>query len=157
MGVAGSGKSAVGAKLAERLGAKFFDADDFHPESNLLKMAGGIPLDDADRAPWLRRLRRDVIDATPEGQCRVLACSALKKRYRDILGVGSLGIRLIYLQGDAVLLAKRLAHRAGHFMKAGMLESQLAALEEPHSDEGITLKIDQGVEQILSEILLHVS
>ncbi len=157
MGVAGSGKSTVGARLAQRLGAEFFDADDFHPESNHAKMAAGIPLNDADREPWLVRLKREVIDATPDGKRSVLACSALKKSYRESLGVGSAGIQLIYLRGEAALLAERLAGRAGHFMKAGMLESQLAALEEPHPDEGITLGIDAGVEEILENIVARVS
>jgi len=157
MGVAGSGKSTIGAQLAHRLGAGFADADDFHPEANIMKMAAGIPLDDADREPWLDRLRREVIDATPAGKRSVLACSALKKRYRERLGVGSPGIRLIYLKGDAALLAERLASRPSHFMKAGMLESQLAVLEEPLPDEGLTLGIEAGVEEILEIILAGVS
>ena len=157
MGVAGSGKSTVGAQLALRLGAEFSDADDFHPESNVVKMAAGIPLNDADREPWLDRLRHEVIDATPLGDRAVLACSALKKSYRERLGVGSPGIRLIYLKGDAALLAERLASREDHFMKAAMLESQLAVLEEPLAEEGLTLGIEAGVEEILETILGQVS
>src|SRR5687768_3168385 len=125
MGVAGCGKSTIGALLAARNGGHFRDADDFHPPANLAKMAAGTPLNDADRAPWLARLREEVIDATPPGQLTVLACSALKKSYRSQLGVGTPGVALVYLKGNPALLASRLAGRANHFMKAGMLDSQL--------------------------------
>ncbi len=153
MGVAGSGKSTIGARLAARLGAEFYDADDFHPAANIAKMAAGIPLDDEDREPWLERLKKELIDATGPGKQAVVACSALKKVYRERLGVGDGGVRLIYLRGDADLLAERLANRAGHFMKPGMLESQLAALEEPSASEGMTVNIEVGVEEILGMIL----
>jgi len=153
MGVAGSGKSTVGARLAARLDAKFFDADDFHPPANVAKMRAGVPLSDADREPWLARLRQEVIDATPEGNRTVLVCSALKKIYRQRLGVGSNDVHLVYLQGTATLLAERLRNRQGHFMRVGMLESQLAVLEEPLPDEGITLQIELGVDELVEEIL----
>lgn len=144
MGVAGSGKSTVGAWLAARLGGAFFDADDFHPPANVAKMAAGIPLDDADRAPWLARLRREVVD--PPGGPRVLACSALKRAYRRQLGAGTPGVALVYLQGSPALLGTRIAARSGHFMKPGMLASQLATLEEPGPDEGVTVSIDASPE-----------
>lgn len=152
MGVAGCGKSTVGTLLAARHGGTFHDADDFHPPANIAKMASGTPLDDLDRAPWLARLRKEVIDAAPTGGLSVLACSALKKIYRERLGVGTTGVALVYLKGDAATLADRLATRPGHYMKAGMLESQLAILEEPSPTEGVTVGIDPPVAQIVSAI-----
>ena len=152
MGVAGCGKSTVGALLASRNGGRFHDADDFHPPANIAKMATGIPLDDSDRAPWLARLRKEVIDAAPADGFSVLACSALKKSYREQLGIGTSGVVLVYLKGDAATLAARLAGRAGHFMKSGMLESQLATLEEPSADEGITIGIEASVGETVTAI-----
>ena len=152
MGVAGSGKSTVGLLLASRQGGKFHDADDFHPPANIAKMAAGTPLDDVDRAPWLEHLRREVVDAAPAGGFAVLACSALKHSYREMLGVGTTGVALAYLHGETEMLAARLASRAGHYMKAGMLESQLATLEAPSADEGVTVGIDTSPEKIVTAI-----
>ena len=152
MGVAGSGKSTVGALLASRNGGTFHDADDFHPPANVAKMASGTPLDDADRAPWLARLRKEVIDATPAGNFSVLACSALKRIYREQLGVGTHGVTLVYLKGTPATLAERLAGRSGHYMKPGMLNSQLATLEEPGPDEGLTVEIDGSPAEIATTI-----
>ncbi len=161
MGVAGSGKSTIGALLAARNGGVFHDADDFHPPSNIAKMAAGLPLDDADRMPWLERLRHEVVDATPAGEFCVLACSSLKRIYRGKLGVGTAGVVLVYLKGDAATLGARLANRPGHFMKASMLESQLGVLEEPLPDEGLSVEITLPVEEILTAIesapSLHIS
>jgi len=152
MGVAGSGKSTVGLLLAARNGGKFHDADDFHPPANIAKMAAGTPLDDADRTPWLERLRSEVVDATPAGGFTVLACSALKYSYRERLGVGSSGVALAYLHGKTEMLASRLASRTGHYMKAGMLESQLATLETPSADEGVTVGIEASPGEIVQAI-----
>ena len=152
MGVAGSGKSTVGFLLASRNGGCFHDADDFHQLANIAKMAAGLALNDRDRAPWLERLRQEVIDPAPAGGLSVLACSALKKIYRDQLGVGTSGVALVYLKGDAATLTSRLASRPGHYMKAGMLESQLAILEEPLPAEGVTVGIDSPVEKIVAAI-----
>lgn len=152
MGVAGAGKSTVGALLASRHGGRFHDADDYHPPANIEKMAAGTPLDDADRLPWLLRLRQEVIDATPACGFAVLACSALKQSYRTLLGVGTSGVVLVYLKGDPVTLAERLGKRSGHYMKAGMLESQLATLEEPTASEGVTLGIDANAGEIVAMI-----
>lgn len=152
MGVAGSGKTTVGELLASRNGGKFHDADNFHPDANIEKMAAGIPLDDADRAPWLARLRTEVVDATPAGCLAVIACSALKKSYRAALGVGTEGVVLVYLKADAPTLSLRLEERAGHFMKAGMLDSQLKILEEPDASEGFT--VDMGLP--LDETVLSI-
>ena len=152
MGVAGSGKSTVGALLAEKNGGVFHDADDFHPPANVAKMAAGIPLDDADRAPWLARMREEVVGDTAEGEFTVLACSALKRIYRGQLGVGSKGVALVYLKGDSTTLGGRLEKRSGHYMKAGMLASQLAILEEPLPDEGLTVGIGDSVTEIVRVI-----
>lgn len=153
MGVAGCGKSTVGALIAARFGGNFHDADAFHPPANIEKMATGIPLDDADRAPWLARLREEVIDKAPPGSLTILACSALKKRYRAQLGAGTPGVSLVYLKGDPALLASRLTNRADHFMKTDMLDSQLAALEEPGPGEGLTVSIDAPAEAIVTTIV----
>lgn len=152
MGVAGCGKSTIGAMLAARNGGSFYDADDFHPPANIAKMAAGQPLNDHDRAPWLERLRREVIAAAPAAGLVVLACSALKKVYREQLGVGTRGVALIYLKGTAATLANRLATRPNHYMKAGMLESQLAILEEPPATEGITVGIESSREDLVAAI-----
>lgn len=152
MGVAGSGKSTIGALLALGNGGNFHDADDFHPPSNVAKMAAGVPLDDSDRAPWLGRLRKEVIDTTPDGGFTVLACSALKKIYRGQLGVGTAGVALVYLKGNAALLESRLAKRSNHYMKAGMLAGQLTALEEPLPGEGFTTEIEAPAEEIVISI-----
>jgi gluconokinase len=152
MGVAGCGKSTLASLLAARNGGVFHDADDFHPPASIARMDAGLPLSDGDRAPWLARLRAEVVDTAPTGTITVLACSALKKIYRDQLGVGMPGVVLVYLKGSPDMLAERLGKRSGHFMKPSMLESQLAALEEPTHEEGVTVTIDAPVEEILSRI-----
>lgn len=152
MGVAGAGKSTVGTALAAAAGGKFLDADDFHPAANIAKMAAGQALDDDDRAPWLARLHREVISPAPPGTLTVLACSALKKAYRDQLGIGREGVAMVHLEGDRETLAQRLQQRPGHFMQAGMLASQLATLEAPGPGEGLTLSITQPVDRLVRSI-----
>jgi gluconokinase len=131
MGVSGSGKSTIGRALAASLGWAFIDADDFHPPANLDKMSAGQPLTDADRAPWLNVIRERIAAALTADTPAVVACSALKQSYRDHLFVNRQRMRLVYLRGPRDLLAARLATRAGHFMPPGLLDSQLASLEEP--------------------------
>ena len=133
MGVAGSGKTTVGRLLADELGWKFYDADDFHPPANVEKMASGRPLEDGDRIPWLEALRDLIRGCLERGEGAVVACSALKDSYREYLLVGG-GVRLVYLKGDHELILERLNRRRGHFMKPGMLDSQFAALEEPEPE-----------------------
>ncbi|MBI1290625.1 gluconokinase [bacterium] len=130
MGVAGCGKSTVGRMLADRLGLPFHDADAFHPSANIAKMASGVPLTDADRWPWLDAMAAEMPRWERLGGA-VLACSALREVYRERLRTGSPQCRFVYLRGDRSLLEQRLAERPGHFMKPGMLDSQLATLEEP--------------------------
>lgn len=135
MGVSGSGKTTVAALVAGRLGWSFAEADDFHPAANIAKMRNGIPLDDADRLPWLRAIAAQIDRWLAEGRNGVVTCSALKRQYRDIIVGNRPGVRLIYLKGDRELIAHRLAARHGHFMPATLLDSQFADLEEPGPDE----------------------
>ena len=131
MGVAGSGKTTIGRRLATVLGWPFADADDFHSAANIAKMSAGHPLDDTDRAPWLAALRTFIDGCLARGENAVLACSALKSSYRDELTAGRDQVKLVHLDGSRELLLARLAGRTGHYMKAAMLDSQLAALEPP--------------------------
>jgi len=153
MGLSGCGKTTVGQALAERLGCPFHDGDDFHPPENVAKMARGVPLDDADRTPWLAILRRLITDCLASGQSAVLACSALKQNYRDRLGAGNPAVTFVYLSGSFDLIARRMQGRPGHYMKARMLRSQFEALEEP--DDAIVIDIDQEVDAIVSQILRY--
>lgn len=135
MGVAGTGKSTVGAALAHALGLAFVEGDAYHPATNVQRMAAGIPLTDADRSPWLDALAARLREAEQAGAGLVMACSALKRSYREVLRAGAASVTFIYLHGDQGLLAKRIAQRHQHFMPASLLESQLAALEAPTTEE----------------------
>ena len=126
MGVSGCGKSTVGARLAQTLGAEFLDADEFHPPENMVKMAAGLPLDDADRRPWLERLNAEL----RKRKGAVLACSALKESYRKILAHG-IDCRFAHLRGSIELIRSRMQERKHRYMPASLLESQFAALEAP--------------------------
>jgi gluconokinase len=154
MGVSGSGKTTIASRLAARLGWTFEDGDRFHPASNVAKMAAGHPLTDEDRWPWLQAIA-DEIDAV----CRrsghvVIACSALKRAYRDLLVHGRSDVRIIFLNGTQALIADRLARRTGHFMPPGLLDSQFKTLELPKVDEKpVTVSIDAPVEAIVDEIV----
>ncbi len=128
MGVSGAGKTTLGKALARRLGLPFFDADDYHPQDNVEKMARGIPLDDSDRAPWLERLHSLIVERLGS-RGAVLACSALKQSYRDRLADGDARVVFVYLDGSFDLILQRLQQRSGHFMKASLLRSQFEALE----------------------------
>src|SRR5919106_6536616 len=140
MGVSGSGKTEVGTRLAEALGGTFVEGDHYHPSANVAKMRSGVPLDNADRQPWLERLSREIGTWLDAGKAVVLACSALKQRYRDILKGGRPGVRFVHLKGDEALIRKRLDKRRGHYMPASLLQSQFAALEE--AGDAITVGID---------------
>lgn len=131
MGVSGSGKSTIAEMLARSLGWSFFDADDFHPPANIAKMKAGQPLNDGDRAPWLERLSELLAGEVAAGRPPVLACSALRQRYRETLLAKAPGVMVVYLRGDKNLIASRLSRRSGHFMPSTLLDSQFDALEEP--------------------------
>ena len=154
MGVAGSGKTTVGTMLASQLGWEFADADDYHPAANVEKMRNGIPLTDADREPWLESLRSLIVAWMVAGKSAVLACSALKQAYRDRLMVGA-SVRVVYLKASRELLRERLLLRRGHYMKEGMLESQIATLEEPA--DAIVLDARSPVEDVVREIRVRVT
>ena len=148
MGVSGSGKTSVGVGLAEAVGEKFVDGDSLHPEANVAKMAAGIPLDDADRAPWLDAIGR-VLAA---GQV-VVACSALKRAYRDRLRAAAPDLELVFLRGSRELLAGRVAHRPGHFMPASLLDSQLDTLEAPTADEDpLTVDVALPLDELVASL-----
>ena len=131
MGVSGCGKTTVAAGVAQRLGWRLLEGDAFHPPSNVAKMASGTPLTDEDRWPWLRA----IASAAAGEASAVIACSALKRAYRDVLKAGRGDVVIVYLQGSRDLIGARLAARKGHFMPSGLLDSQFATLQEPGSDE----------------------
>jgi gluconokinase len=153
MGVSGCGKTEVGRAVAQQWGADFQDADDWHTAEAVAKMAAGHALTDEDRGPWLERLRQKVIAATPAQGKTVLACSALRRRYRETLRNGQDGVQFIFLEGTLDLIASRMAARKGHFMPTTLLDSQFAALEAPGSDEAITISIDQPLEGVVADVL----
>jgi len=151
MGVSGSGKTTVGKALAQKLGWDFFDADDFHPAENIAKMTHGIPLSDSDRAPWLAALHQLLASTLRSNHHPILACSALKEKYRAQLLDGLEGVEIIYLRGDFDLIWSRMSARRGHYMRPEMLRSQFAALEEPIS--GFALDISMSVEAMIDKIM----
>lgn len=158
MGVSGCGKSTIGSLLAARLQCEFADADWFHSGANVEKMHSGIPLLDEDRWPWLRAITQWIDEKRRAGAHGVIACSALKRRYRDVL-IGERGdVRLVYLKGDEALIARRMAARHEHFMPTSLLRSQFDALEEPGPDEApITVSIEPRPSEIVSKILSTMS
>jgi gluconokinase len=136
MGVSGSGKSLIGAEFARALGVEFVEGDDFHPAENVARMAAGIPLVDDERVGWLQSIAARIGQAHDAGTGLVVTCSALKRKYRDVLRGETDSLRFIFLRGPRSLIAQRIADRRGHFMPASLLDSQLATLEEPAPDEG---------------------
>jgi len=154
MGVSGVGKSTVAEALAQKLSWKFQEGDDLHPPTNVQKMHAGIPLTDADRAPWLAAIKH-WIDARIEArEPGLVTCSALKRRYRDTLIDGRANVRILYLHSDESTIEDRIKHRTGHFMPASMLESQLDTLEEPAQDEHpIIIEVAGTVEETVAASL----
>jgi gluconokinase len=154
MGVSGSGKSTIAEHLAARLGWKYVDGDLFHPASNVAKMSAGHPLTDEDRWPWLQAIADEIDHVCTAGSRAVVACSALKRAYRDILVHGRDDVRIVFLDGTQALIANRLAARKGHFMPPGLLDSQFKTLEPPQpSERPITVSIDASVEAIIDDII----
>jgi len=154
MGVSGSGKTTVGQLLAQSLNWDFSDADDFHPSANIEKMSLGIPLEDADRLPWLLQLQAAIDRWLLENKNVVLACSALKASYREMLCRDPQRMKIVYLKGSFHLLATRLKNRENHYMKADLLLSQLDTLEEP--EDAIIIDASQSLELIVRQIKNHL-
>ncbi len=154
MGVSGSGKTTVGQALAERLQATFLDADDFHPEANVAKMSSGLPLDDNDRAPWLSILNCELRTRSQGGGRVVLACSALKARYREVIAAQLPLLDWIFLDGSFEHIAARMRERADHYMPESLLRSQFEALERPENAVCISIELSpaEQVEAALSAL-----
>jgi gluconokinase len=154
MGVSGSGKTTVAAMLAGRLHWSFADGDDFHSPANIAKMHSGVPLGDEDRIPWLEAIAHQIDRWRAEGLHGVIACSALKRGYRNILIGGRPDVRLVYLCGERTLIAHRLTARHGHFMPKSLLQSQFDALEEPALEEhAITIWVGKAAAVLVDEIV----
>jgi len=155
MGVSGSGKTTIGARLARALGSEFVEGDDLHPPDNVQRMTAGIPLTDDDRRGWLLAIAARLREAKRARIGLVVSCSALKRSYRDLLrSVGETEVRFVYLAGSRALLAERLAQRRGHFMPPSLLESQLSILEEPSPDEGAWVcDIRQAPDAIVADLV----
>lgn len=157
MGVSGCGKSTIGALIAGALGVPFVDGDSLHPQSNIEKMAGGQPLNDDDRWPWLAAVGKTLTDAGGQGSGMVIACSALRRAYRDAILEAAPNTRFVHLSGSREVLASRLEGRSGHFMPPALLDSQFATLEPLADDEpGIVVDIDQQVPAIVSEAVAAI-
>ena len=151
-GVSGAGKTTIGKLLAEELRWRFLEADDFHPRANVEKMRSGRPLTDEDRWPWLERLRGRITSCLAEKKNAVLACSALKRAYRDRLRASD-ELKLVFLRGNYALIEKQFRQRRGHFMNPALLKSQFADLEEPEPDEDVlTTELGRTPEEIVKEI-----
>ena len=158
MGVSGAGKSTIAAALARRLGWRYADGDTFHPASNVAKMKAGQPLNDDDRRPWLQAIADEIDRVCGAGDRVVIACSALKRAYRDILVHGRGDVRIVFLSGTQPLIASRLANRKGHFMPPDLLASQFRTLEPPDDDERpITISIEAGVDAIVDTIVQQLN
>jgi gluconokinase len=157
MGVSGSGKSTLAARLANALQVPFLEGDDFHPPENVRRMAEGVALTDADRQGWLAALSGRLGEAHVRGQGAVLACSALKRSYRDLLRRAAPGLRLVHVHGATSLIAERLAQRSGHYMPASLLGSQLADLQTPSADEqAISLDAAEPEDAVLASALAQL-
>ena len=154
MGPMGCGKTTIGKMLAEKLGWPFYDGDSFHPKENVEKMRAGIALTDEDRRLWLEKLREYIRRWLKERQNTILACSALKQAYRDILGVDQETVRTVYLKGSYQLLRKRIEGRQHPYMDKNLLRSQLDTLEEP--EEGLRVDISATPEMIVSTIIQNL-
>lgn len=157
MGVSGSGKTVIAGLLAQLLQWELLDADAFHPSANVSKLGSGIALTDEDRWPWLQAVSRRIDELRAAGRHAVVACSALKRSYRDVLIGGRKDARLVYLKGEPGLIRQRLQRRQGHFMPAALLQSQFDTLEEPQADErALVVAIDAEPRVIAAEILARL-
>jgi gluconokinase len=158
MGVSGSGKTTIGTALARALDVEYAEADTFHPQANIDKMTAGHPLTDEDRWPWLQAIADEIDRLATAGERAVIACSALKRAYRDVLVHGRDDVRIVFLDGTQDLIAARLAARKGHFMPPGLLASQFKTLERPGANERpIIVSIDAPVERIVDDIVTQLN
>lgn len=159
MGVSGCGKSTVAQLMAQRLDWPVIEGDDLHTAHNIAKMSSGIPLTDADRAPWLERIAQQVREWGHAGRCGIVTCSALKRKYREHIGGGSDDVCFVYLKGSRDDIAPRLGQRMGHFMPATMLDSQFATLEEPDMDDEVVMALDVNAAQdhLAEQACAHLS
>ena len=156
-GVSGSGKTTLGKLLAHELRWRFYEADDFHSQANIEKLRCGVPLTDEDRLPWLEKLRELIKRCVESHEDAVLACSALKRAYRERLGV-SAEVKFVFLRGNCALIARQLDSRHGHFMNPTFLRSQFSDLEEPQSDEGVlTIELGRTPHELVEEIKIKMS
>ncbi|MCP8940621.1 gluconokinase [Alsobacter sp. SYSU M60028] len=154
MGVSSSGKTTTASLLSERLGWPFRDADSFHPPANVEKMSRGVPLTDADRAPWLEAIAAWIRQRIASGEPGIVTCSALKRAYRDVLMAGNDGARLVHLVGDRALIGDRMARRRDHFMPTSLLDSQFATLEPPAPEENVlSVPVSQSPAQVAETII----
>ena len=153
MGVSGSGKTTIGERLAARLECGFSDADQYHGAANKAKMAQGIALTDDDREPWLQAMHAAIVERVRQGVDHVFACSALKRRYRDLLCANVAEVMLVFLHGPAEILAERVASRRGHFFDPALLADQLAVLEPPTADEALAVDIRKTPDEIVECIV----
>ncbi len=154
MGVAGAGKTTVANRLAERLGCELADADEFHPQANIAKMAAGIPLQDEDRWPWLNAIAAWIRTRADAGRTAVVTCSALKRAYRDVLRGASPGVVFVHLSGAPELIAERIRSRRGHFMPPALLASQLATLEPLAPGEpGLTVDVARSPDELVEQVI----
>lgn len=157
MGVSGAGKTVVGTRLADALGVAFLEGDDLHPPDNVRRMARGTPLTDQDRRGWLAAIAQRLAQARQAGTGLVVSCSALKRAYRDVLRDADPELQLVHLTGDPALIAQRMSRRVGHFMPAGLLESQLATLEVPAPGERAwTFDLIDPPESIVAQIVARL-
>ncbi|KGI78026.1 gluconokinase [Oleiagrimonas soli] len=159
MGVSGSGKSTLGHAIAERMHWPFVEGDDLHPDVNVEKMRHGVPLDDADRRPWLEAVARTVRQWRAQDRSGVISCSALRRAYRDVIADGHEDVLFVYLHCSRERLAQRLADRRGHFMSADLLDSQLATLEAPLSppERALRLEIERPAQELVRDVVDAVS
>jgi len=158
MGVSGAGKTRIGRDVARRLGWTFIEGDDLHTEANRRKMAAGTPLNDDDRWPWLDRLCDAARGIEADGGSVVIACSALKRTYRDRLRGAGPDVRFVHLAGDRAVIAKRMAARGDHYMPPGLLDSQIATLETPTADEGVmTFDVSQRANRLVDVVAAQLA
>lgn len=153
MGVSGTGKTSIGTEVAHRLGVKLIDGDDLHTRENIIKMRSGLPLNDKDREPWLMRVRDAAYSLEQKNEVGIIICSALKKKYRDVLRDGNKNLRFLFLRGSFELIFERMLQRQGHFMKAEMLKSQFAILQEPTPSETDVIMIN--IQDSFDNVVMH--